>query len=216
MTLEQIVTTILEAINQLGNEPLYQRLKDEVRVTRALMLRQDDAKNYAMTDVNTQDLGIIKMEVANISSLCDEDIACQVFKSIEPIPTPVRFQKEVALTYVGVTEKRKPFAYAEPSYLSYLLSNPMNKNNTYFYLKDNYVYVLNPKNSLIGFINVEGCFEDPEAAYNYNTCNKENCFFDESPYPLAADITVRLIALILESRTLAAYKGDLTDITTNG
>lgn len=216
MTLDRIVSTILESINQLGNEPLYQRLKDEVKTTRALLLRQDDTKNYAMTDLNVQDLGIIEMETANISSLCDENIACQVFKSINTIPNPIRFQKEVALTYVGITEKKKPFRYAEPAYLSYLLSNPINRRNTYYYLKDNYIYVLNPVNNVIKNITVEGCFEDPEEAYNFNECNKENCFFDESNYPLSADLVVRLVSLILDSKTIAIYKGDVNKITTNG
>jgi hypothetical protein len=92
----------------------------------------------------------------------------------------------------------------------------MNQRNTYFYLKDGFLYVLNPSNSVIKTITAEGCFEDPEAAYIFNTCNKEDCFFDEAEYPLSADLVIRLISLILESKTLAVYKGDETQITNNG
>lgn len=213
ITLDMIADDIT-AIASSGSNPDNFRIPLEqiyywIYQTRATLIGQSLAKKDDLNDTWLQQINCLELELVDESECCLIDSDCYVLRTVRQIPNTIDTWKAnwlVSVTTPTGTQisKSNQFANRYQKYSKYTGSK------RYYYLKDNYVYVIN--DTLLEYINVQGLFENPADLSDYVSCENESCFNpNSSPYPISANMSSQITDIILKTKItpfLLQYRPD--------
>lgn len=183
-TLNTVIYDIAEQVGQATNDIFLARMKQKVLINRAVVLRQDHARNGVVDIQAMQSIGdCVDMVKSSMVECCGIDLGCQVVRSREKLPSFVRFKGAGPISFVGTVDRSLSYGYIEPSRIQspsskFLLHLPK------YTLINGYLYLINTTPMKI---RVEGVLEDPFESNKYG-CSEGECFTSDSKFPLSGDL----------------------------
>lgn len=204
-TLQELIYSVFNTVRPAytGEKPLsLELIKYHIINTRALLIKNDLNKNYTVDSYIIQDLGCLTLEEAD-KGCCDVPVDCTILKTVQKIPSPIELHHKQMITRIGpVDTTAKPFQIIPYERVPYVGLNKFTKNLVKAFIKDGYVYIVVSKDNPIFWglqtINVQGVFEDPTEVSDFNDCDGENCFNDNSDFPVKAWMIPAIIETVVK------------------
>lgn len=198
MTLNQVIYSIRNLIKDAKSDDV--KISDKqfefiINYIRARLISQELDKGKTISENIKQDLGIInliKVDSAESESLT---AGLTILRTDRPLPSVIELNYKDCLVYVGGIDKYSPFQFTTKAYAHRVKDSKYAKKIAHAYIKDDYIYVVSPTN-LIKYINVQGVFEDPRFAWEFNV---DNSFYDPGidEYPLSTRMVETLGEMII-------------------
>jgi hypothetical protein len=169
---------------------------------RAKLIRQEYGNHKVIGREDVQDLG--KVELINVDPHeCGCPTGSCILRTKEKIPRSLRLQGEDhGFTFVGMYAGQ---AWQETTWNAapWTTYAKYTGNDTKWFIKGRYLYILNPRDIRMNQMNIQGLFDDPQEAEQFRTCscdNGETCNrgFDFD-YPISADKVDTLMKMMMQS-----------------
>jgi hypothetical protein len=136
---------------------------------RALLLRREIEQGRRAKGNWIQNLGQVSFIKADRNECCDiEDC---IVRSEFQIPSPIEIYESDLITYVGTTDGNIPFQRTTYNRALWDKYNPYTGKLPKWYIQNNYIYIINPPTSVFEIGNIQGIFDDPIRAIEFNTCD---------------------------------------------
>jgi hypothetical protein len=203
ITLKEI-TDDIRAIASSGSNPDNFKIPDEqifywINQTRAMLINQSLLKKDDLNDTWLQQINCMALEPADESECCLAPSGCYVLKTVRKIPSTIDTWKpnwivSVTTAFGDQIPKSNQFSNRYQKY------NKYTGNKKYYYLKNDYIYVVN--NEDLSIINVQALFEDPMELANFPTCEGGVCFSTDSPYPASANMSSQITDIIIKTKVM--------------
>ena len=166
--------------------------------TRATLIRQDLDKGRSVSDNIQQTIDCLEVTQVDLSSCCKVRTGCFGYRTKLRLPAPIELGKRDLLTSVGPTSATAPrFTLIDQSRAPYSIANPKSLSTKVFF-SDGYLYFINAPDGL-KYVSVSGVFEDPTALAKFRSCNDQECWTDESRYPISIHMIETLKSMILNN-----------------
>ncbi|WP_292484886.1 hypothetical protein [Methanohalobium sp.] len=166
------------------------QIKQAVKYWRAVLIRQDQQRNFNRYRMFEQDLGLVNVDQFDTAESNSVDSMVTITRTENRIPAPLRLKEWEGITHVGEIDKTGqpiPVVDAQRSYWNQY--NKYTGNDREAFYRDGYVYVKNDKT--LDQINIRGIFEDPEEVYDYKGID------ENSPFPVPEDMEQRIVQSLL-------------------
>ena len=178
-----------------GSNPIEYKIEDSqilfwVNETRSMLISQALKARQDISDTWVQVITCLSLDQVDKSECCLVNTNCFVLRTRVKLPRTIETSYDNTIIRVTkpdgtIIPKRTAFSSLYNSYSKYA------KDKAYWYLKDDYIYVVNE--DLLETINVWGLFENPSELSTFVACSGTPCFSLESSYPcslkMASDIT---------------------------
>ena len=180
----------------------------KIDTTRAFLIRQDQSKGRSLSDNIMQTISCVNVIEVSASECCNVTSDCTILRTKNKIPRPLELHQKDLITRVSGSNiqagswNQIPYAKLQFSGIS-----KWTKESTKWFLKDNYIYIINPPN--INKISISGVFEKPSDLGNYVSCTGTSCYSPETEYPLSVHMIPTLKQLVLED--MLREKGNPSD-----
>lgn len=200
ISLRNIIDDI-RAIASSGSNPNEFKIPDEqiaywVSQVRATLIGQSLAKKDDINDTWLQTISCFKLESADASECCLVSSDCYVLKTVLPLPTTLDTWKSNWIVSV-TTMDGSPISKSNRFANKYQKHNKYTGKSMYYYLKDNYIYVVN--NMVLTYINVTALFQDPMDLAEYASCDG-TCFTSDSDYPVSSNMASMITDIIIKTK----------------
>jgi len=201
ITLQEI-TDDIRAIASSGSNPDDFKIPDEqimfwVNQVRATLIGQSLAKKDDINDIWLQQISCMALELADESECCLAPSGCFVLKTIRQVPNTIDTWKNNWVVSV-TTALGDSISKSNQFSNKYQKYNKYTGDSKYYYLKNNYIYVVN--DVVLEMINVQALFEDPLELSQFPTCSGGVCFSVESPYPISANMASMITDIVIKTK----------------
>ena len=199
----QYIIDDIRAIASSGANPNEFRIPDEqisywVSQIRAMLIGQSLAKKDDLNDTWLQTISCMELELADATECCLAPSDCYVLKTVEKLPSTIdtwRANWVVSVTTADGTPISKSNQFSN----RYQKYNKYTGTSRYYYLKNDYVYIVN--DTLLEMINVTGLFQDPMDLADFTSC-EGTCFTPESLYPVSANMASSITDIIIKTKVM--------------
>lgn len=200
ISLRNIIDDI-RAIASSGSNPNEFKIPDEqiaywVSQIRATLIGQSLAKKDDINDTWLQTISCFEMELADATECCLAPSDCYVLKSVLPLPTTLDTWKSNWIVSVTTVEG-VPISKSNRFANRYQQYNKYTGTIRYYYLKDNYIYVVN--DVMLTYINVTALFQDPMDLEAYTSCDG-TCFTSDSDYPVSSNMASMITDIVIKTK----------------
>ena len=220
---------LLRSTNRVTDSVDIRLLKDWVKQTRALLLKQRFDEPMAIIDPAViQDLG--KVTFAPIDSYANISVPSgkYMMRSSTRLPITINRKGNIGTFTRIAPADRLEKKFNLVSYERALVSGngKFNSNDVYAFTNDGYMYLISKTNihKYITSCNIQGVFVNPEDAYTFNTAvSSVTPWSDDLEYPVSESIVVDLQNIIIDKKfrlvlnqiedSVANGKDDTTNIT---
>jgi hypothetical protein len=164
------------------------KIKHDINLKRALFIRNELNKNRSI-DINLiQTLGCVELEVADPVECCiDLPPGCKLVRTVERIPNTIELHNSKLITRIGnINMMDKKFNFVPYERFIFSGNTEYTKNEIYATLHDGRIYLKSNSMDLFAlkYIDIQGVFEDPTELAKFKNCSDENCYDDDSKYPM--------------------------------
>ena len=167
---------------------------------------KESLRDVAVLDPQlVQDLGCVTLTEVDKAN-CPDVLWGQNVKRAE-IPKLIDIPLEKSITFVGLADKTTPIIMGNAN-VSYFKSQQRftgNMRRSYFIGK--YIYVTDPFNEDIDYINVRGIFDDPTQITYTDADNNVQGFKDTDEYPMPLSMAVEINASIMQRELQMTVSG---------
>ena len=168
----------------------YRQIKFWIINQRALWLRNEFNKaGHTIDEGFIQDLGCVKMIVADAAVCCNIQTGCTLLRTEQPIPQTIEQYQNPTFTRIGpVNRTQKSWKLVSAQAVPWVNHGRFDHKEIYPFLTDGYMYLkFSPKNQhakFLEYINIRGVFEDPTEVRRFTTCSGTACFSDNDRFPI--------------------------------
>ena len=167
---------------------------------RAKLIRQEVQRNGSVGREDLQDLGKISLIQADPHECPCNEGDC-LLRTELPVPKSIRQSgKNHGFSFVGMYGG---MSWQESTWQAapWTTFDKYTGDKTKWFIKGRYMYILNPADTMLSYMNIQGIFEDPKEANEYRDCG---C--DETPeciegfdyeYPISAHLVDTLMQMIM-------------------
>lgn len=218
ITLGKLVKDI-QRIASSGPVPDDTRIPDRqvelwIAEVRSKLISQAIQKNKDINDTWIQTINCLELEQIDKSECCDIQTECLILRSVEKLPSTVEgIDSNLILSVTGLdgTHITQTNRWRQ-RYKKYSRFTWKNKG---WYLKDNYIYIIN--DDLLTYVNVHGIFEDPRDLASFHSCTGDPCFSLDSDYPVSYKMATDITDIIVQTkiRPLLSIPQDTTNDSAN-
>ncbi len=200
ITLNNLVYSVLEYASS-GSLPddmsiSWEFAKDLVEQQRAILISQSLTKHDEWNDSFVQNFCAELESIDSSQCPCQVPIDCYVLRTKQRIPSTVDYYKDNAINSV-TTVTGQAISKSNPVKSRYQKYNKYTSNNRIWFIKDNYMYILNEK--FIDYINISGIFERPTDLKRFS-CSGQSCFDENSEYPVSLNLASQIIDIINKTK----------------
>ncbi len=177
---------------------------------RAKLIREDQGKGRSLSNNIVQTLPCVPVIEVNASECCDIQGDCTMYRTEEPLPKFIElYQKDLITKASGVDIMSKGWNIIPYHRAIYAGASRWTKDTTKVFLKNSYLYIMNPP-AVLSKISVSGVFEDPREAAQFANCAGEPCYNDDMQFPISAWMIPIIKDMILKNdmRIIAANMQD--------
>lgn len=181
-----------DTVGQPFNVPLQEKLKVIISYKRANYLQQslekhpDQRKFFQQTF--TTDLERIPAGDCDIPH-----VTCDLLRTKCEIPTPLR-SSTTLFDYIGTPDWMHAYGEIKPEFQFLLKFNRFTAANPKWAFINKKIYIFGKLN--LRKLSVRGIFSDPYAVNQ--CCSTGNCFTDDMPFPMPADLLNSIVRDILQ------------------
>jgi len=170
---EVIAVEIAEALNKGYDIPFRRRMAESVIQVRATILKQQYDRDGRFPS-GTEDSITLPMKDVPTSECLNEDIECEVFRTIDKIPRPIRKNRTtIPFAFVGSSNSEVSFIHIRPEEVrSFLEGNKFIKDSPLFAYYNDYIYTFNHSSSKI---TIRDVFADPRELLVLKGCDGNPC-----------------------------------------
>ena len=180
------------------------RISDEqfafwVHEIRSMLISQAIGKRQDISDVWTQSLPCLELELVDGTDCCLVTTDCYVLKTKVRIPVTVETGRDNLILRVtnpmgDIISKSNSF---EVKYNKY---NKYTAKKANWFLQDNYLYITNEK--LLEYVNIFAIFENPEELTGYTNCGGSSCFNWDSAYPCSLKMSNDITNIVMQTKVI--------------
>lgn len=193
-TLNKLAYDLAESVDKDTDYAFVERMKDHVMGYRAMLFRRDQDRGNRLPFEFIQNLGCIDMIEVPSVECCGVDLGCSVYRTKDKVPRPVRTKNGSSFSYVGTVDGQNSFSQMSRAETSFRSFDRFRGAAEFFVYENGHIYVFNTKPEKIL---VKGVFSDPRDIKQMGYCEEE-CFDDDSEFPMAEDMTPILLRAIKE------------------
>lgn len=203
-TKNHIIYDILE-IASSGGLSTYFPISDEqvgewVDQTRAQLISQKLNKKDDIHDSWVQTINCLELIRVDSSECCEIDTGCYLLRSNLKLPNTLDFWKDngiiSVLTVGGEIISKSNFLKSK-----YQKYNKYTANKKIWYLKNNYLYVIN--DTFLELVTVNALFERPSDLSTFISCSGESCFTNDSIYPITINMSSEIVDIVINKKVKA-------------
>lgn len=197
ITLNHIAYSVAETLGRPNDYFLREKIKLTAVGLRATLLRRDLAVNI-LSKQFLQSLGCVPLVCIDAGNCCGLSTGTQILRTSLQIPTPIRTKDDSTFYFVGIADRS--LSFTETSIDSYYIESHdrFTKHFPKYFWLDGYIYVLNPPEENIKYINVTSIFADPRDVAKFNNCAGVDCYTDDSNFPLDMDMWYQMEAMLIQ------------------
>lgn len=177
---------------------------------RSKLIREDQGKGRSLSNNIVQTLPCVPVIEVDASECCDIQTGCTMYRTEEPLPKFIElYQKDLITKVSGVDVMAKGWNIIPYHRALYAGSSRWTKDTTKVFLKNNYIYIMNPP-AVLSKISISGVFEDPRDAAQFANCEGTPCYNDEMEFPISTWMIPIIQDMILKNdmRIIAANMQD--------
>lgn len=186
-----------------------------IKNSRAVWVKNELSKGRTISQRFIQDLGVLNMQLVNVSMISTISTDYKLLRTTIPIPNTIECNGIPTLTRVGPAMINNA-AYTVVPYerLPYVGNGRFNTSRIFAFWKDNYIYLTTKLSSLqfsgMQKINVRAVLADPTEAATFLKTDGTPCYKPTDDYPLTEQLYVYMKDIILKSDivTLLSTKAD--------
>lgn len=198
---QHMIFDILE-IASSGGLPNEQTITEEqvlywIEQTRATLISQALNKRDDVHDSWIQYINCLKLETVDASLCCDVSSDCKVLKSVQQLPSTIDTWKDNWIISVS-TMDGSSIPKSNPIKQKYQKYNKYTKSERGWYLKDNYLYIIN--DVFLEKASIAGIFEFPSDLARFVTCNNQECWTRDSNYPVTMSMASQITDIIIKNK----------------
>lgn len=198
-SLNQIAEQVAIPIGKQYDQPILTLIKDLIKQERATRLRQSIGK-YGL-DVGWSNRYTVELELADIADTCEVTVGCNILRTVNKIPRPVRYTTDVPFIYVGFVDGSQSFSYVPFYQRRHKGSKRYTKKSITYDYRNGYVYVYDAYLNKLGYLAIDAIHENPDLV---PYCNDGDgiCYSDDMEFPCPADMiqSIKLSLLTGELR----------------
>jgi len=203
MTLNEIAYDILSNIEGTSrisddSELSVDQVYFKIHTTRAMLIRQDQAKGRSLSDNVLQTLPCLEVIEVNASECCGITSPCELYRTKLELPRAIEtYQRDLIVRVSGVDITGPSWNYISLAHIPWAGLSKWTKDSTKWFTKGGYVYIINPP--AVSKISVSGVFENPTDLASFPSCSGTPCYnnaIDE--YPLSAHMVPALKQMVIE------------------
>ncbi len=168
-----------------------------VEQTRAILIGQSLNKRDDLNDSWVQYINCLDLETVDASDCCDVPSDCILLKSVQQLPSTVDTWKDNWIVSVS-TMDGSSIPKSNPIKQKYQQYNKYTKNNRSWYMKDNYLYIINEV--FLEKVNVAGIFEFPSDLSRFVSCDGQACWTYDSNYPVSLSMASQITDIIVKTK----------------
>ncbi len=201
ITANHLIYDLLE-IASSGGLPSEFKISNEqilywIEQTRSMLISQSLNKKDDINDSWIQYINCVELEQVDASTCCLVDTGCYVLKSVQPIPSTIDTWKDNWIVSV-TTIDGSSISKSNPIRQKYQKYNQFTSSARGWYLKDDYLYVINDQ--LLSYVSIAGLFEFPSELANFIACDGEACWSLDSPYPISLSLATQVTDIIVKTK----------------
>ncbi len=174
---------------------------NEVRsqlIVQALQKRQD------ISDTWVQTIPKVALELADKSEATDIPIGCYLLKSTLQLPDTIEnWDDNTILSVTGLDNT--PIGKSNLFRARYKTYSKYSGKQAAWYIRNNYLYVVNTDNTL-GIVTVVGLFEDPLELNRFLTATGDVELTRDTPYPVSLKMASAITDIIINTKVLPLLK----------
>jgi hypothetical protein len=175
---------------------------------RATFIRQEIGKNYIVDSSIIQELKQVNIVQVNLTNNKFKD--CNTFRISTDLTIPAFISAHTGIlaTYVGTVDGES-FQKTTRQKASYDIHLPYTGNEIRWYIVNNDIYILSPKNRSLKYISIQGVFENPSDVREFNGEVVPFEYFDYD-YPIKANMVdlIKKAVAEMDYKLLAMFKED--------
>ena len=201
ITANHLIYDIVEIASSGGNPNEFKISNEQIlywiEQTRSMLISQSLNKKDDINDSWIQYINCVELEQVDASTCCLVDTDCYVLRSKQPIPSTIDTWKDnwiVSVTTIDGTSVPK----SNPIRQKYQKYNKFTSNTRGWYLKDDYLYIINDQ--LLTYVSIAGLFEFPSELANFISCEGEACWSLDSPYPISLSLATQVTDIIIKTK----------------
>lgn len=163
-------------------------------IVQAIQKRQD------ISDTWVQIVPKVELELADISEATDIPLDCYILKSTLQLPDTVEnWDDNLILSVTGLDGT--PITRSNLFRSKYKKYSKFTSKNAVWYLRNNYLYVVNSDNTLSA-VTVTGIFEDPLEVNRFLTATDDILLDWNSPYPTSLKMASTITDIVFKTKVV--------------
>lgn len=169
------------------DDDLSERLLSEwIIQTRNELIRNAYNKGQSLNPDLEQTLTCVQLgQIPATECPCNIDFECQILKTVKKIPSTIEvYQKNLITRISSDAMLNVPFSIIPFERSPYIQSSKYGKDLVKAFIHSNYIYLVS--STYFDTINIKGVFEDPRELNDFLNCQGEQCFTDESTFPISS------------------------------
>lgn len=168
-----------------------------VEQIRSQLISQSLSKRDDINDSWVQFIHCLELEQVDDTDCCLVDSDCYLLKSTMQIPSTIDSWKDnliISVTTADGTSIPKS-NYIKQRYQKY---NKYTGKQFGWYLKDDYLYVINSQH--INYISISGIFEFPSELGQFVSCDNQSCWTYDSNYPISMTLATQVTDIVIKTK----------------
>jgi len=207
-SIKEIATEIIEALGQVDNTPLYNRVKRLIIEGRAELIRRDVRKTGIDDDyiqyVSVNMIKVPSIDLPNVST----NVCGSVLRTKNRIPSTVRVANNTPFMYVGTSDRAYPYVYVSNATGVTRMRNSKYFVNVIMYCFVNgYIYIYATDNNIAN-ITIGHPFINPHLIDDSNSTFNKEYVEDTDEFLIPEDMLRELKAIIFKTDFAIAVTDD--------
>ena len=214
ITANHLITDIRNIASSGGN-PNEFKISDRqilywVEQVRSQLISQALNKRDDINDSWIQFITCLEMEQVEDTDCCLVDSDCYLLKSVKRLPATIDNWKDNSIISVTTAggESISKSNHIKQRYQKY---NKYTSKAWGWYLKDDYLYIINDQN--LNYLTVAGLFETPSDLARFIACDNQECWTYDSNYPLSATLATQVTDIVIKTKVnpFMSFPSDTTN-----
>jgi hypothetical protein len=197
---QRAIVADIRNIASSGSNPIEFRISDEqialwVDEVRAMLIEQYLDKREEISDTWYQTITCLQLEQVDAAEGCCAESDCHVLRTVKKVPLALDANRNSAFVTTPLGDIIPRINRFKAKYQKY---SAFTKSQRGWYWKDDRIYVINDQ--VLTHINYTDIFISPVGLSDYVGCDSEECYTQDSPYPVGGTLAKRIVDVVLADR----------------
>ncbi|RTK96996.1 MAG: hypothetical protein EKK64_02400 [Neisseriaceae bacterium] len=187
------------------------QIKYWIDITRSKLIRNSINKGQSINPDIIQTIECLNVEIVDASECNCEKSGCVIQRTSLKLPTTIETNQSNLLLNVSTSLiPGKPFTIIPFSRAPYIKAGKFTNKGNIAFLHNKYLYILS--DVLFDKISVSAVFQNPEDLKYFKSCSSENCYSEDSEYPMSNHMIDDLKKMVFDTNYRIYFNSQEDDI----